>query len=72
MVSMCFSKSPVASSCTAVARIESWSVKDVEDWMREKEIEQVIVDNIRPADGKILFQINGMQSNCPEFFLFFA
>jgi len=62
------SGSQVASSCTAAARIESWSIKDVEDWLREKEIEQVIADNIHSADGKILCQIYKMQSNCPEFF----
>ena len=48
--------------------IAAWSSKDVEDWLREKEIEPVIADNIRPADGKTLYQIYKMQSSCPEFF----
>jgi len=58
----------VASSCTAAARIESWSTKDVEDWLKEKKVERVIADNIHSADGKILCQIYKMQSSCPEFF----
>ena len=62
------SGSAVDSSCTAAARIESWSTKDVEVWLKEKEIEQVITDNILSADGKILYQIYKLQSSCPEFF----
>ncbi|CAF0705631.1 unnamed protein product [Brachionus calyciflorus] len=47
---------------------ENWSEEKVEDWLRKKEFNEIIRQNIVPSNGKILKQLLDMLINAPEFF----
>jgi hypothetical protein len=49
-------------------KIESWNEKQVDDWLNDKNIHPVIVENVRPSNGKLLSQLFSMQQEAPEFF----
>lgn len=46
----------------------NWNESDVEKWLKEKEINTVIVRNVIPCNGRILHQLYSMQCEAPEFF----
>jgi hypothetical protein len=66
------SKDPVKnnnnSSINDTKKIENWNEKQVDDWLNEKKIHPVIVENVRPSNGKLLSQLFSMQQEAPEFF----
>lgn len=45
-----------------------WTEIDVSKWLREKEIHQIIVENVYPCNGRVLYQLYKMQCEAPEFF----
>ena len=48
--------------------VNEWSETDVRDWLEEKKIHPVIIENIVPSNGQILLQLHEMLATCPEFF----
>lgn len=48
--------------------VNNWSESDVEKWLREKQINPVITQNVFPCNGQILNQLYSIQSEAPEFF----
>ncbi|RNA36713.1 hypothetical protein BpHYR1_013375 [Brachionus plicatilis] len=45
-----------------------WNEKEVEKWIHEKNFNRHIMDNLRPCNGKILYQMFTMLETVPEFF----
>lgn len=45
-----------------------WNEKQVEKWLEEKNFNDHLLNNLRPCDGKILFQMFNMLETVPEFF----
>ena len=48
--------------------VNNWSESEVEKWLREKQINPVITQNVFPCNGQILNQLYSIQSEAPEFF----
>lgn len=55
------------STKTSTKKLE-WSEADVDKWLSETNVHPVIVNNLRPCNGKILYQLFTMLDNAPEFF----
>ena len=56
---------------TSGASVEAaidWNEIQVEKWLRKKRIDIQIQQNLKPCDGKVLFQMHSILSNAPEFF----
>ena len=49
-------------------KVLKWSEGDVEKWLESKSINTSIVENLKPCDGKILFQMYRILQSAPEFF----
>lgn len=45
-----------------------WTETDVNKWLSSKYINTIISENVKPCDGKILFQLYEMMNEAPEFF----
>jgi hypothetical protein len=45
-----------------------WKEEDVDSWIHEKKFSQTLIENIKPCNGKILYQLFIMCKNAPEFF----
>ncbi len=45
-----------------------WSESDVNKWLESKNFQPNIIENIRPCDGKIIYQLYSILKNAPEFF----
>ena len=46
----------------------NWSEIDVEKWILEKNIQSSILNNIRPCNGKLLFELFSIKNQAPIFF----
>jgi hypothetical protein len=45
-----------------------WTEKEVEEWLKKIDLHPSIVANIKPCDGKILFELYLIKKESPEFF----
>jgi len=48
--------------------IINWTEVDVEKWIEEKNIQSSILNNIRPCDGKLLFELFSIKIQAPDYF----
>jgi hypothetical protein len=46
----------------------NWTELDVEKWIFEKNIQSSILNNIRPCDGKLLYELFSIKTQVPEYF----
>jgi hypothetical protein len=65
-------KSASPSMSSLVSNVKSnkeldWNQEEVENWFKEKNINQDIINNLRPCDGKILHQTYEIMIDAPEF-----
>jgi hypothetical protein len=45
-----------------------WNESNVERWLADKEINPIIVNNVKPCNGLLLYELYYMLNNAPEFF----
>ena len=45
-----------------------WSELEVDNWLSAKNINKTISENVKPCNGKILFQLYEIMISAPEFF----
>jgi hypothetical protein len=45
-----------------------WSHNEVENWFKEKSLNALILDELKPCDAKVLKQLNTILKSAPEFF----
>ena len=45
-----------------------WKEEDVDSWLTEKKFSRALIENIKPCNGKILYQLYLMCKTAPEFF----
>ncbi len=45
-----------------------WTESDVENWIKDKNVNKDILDNVLPCNGKLLNQLYKMKQEAPEFF----
>jgi hypothetical protein len=66
----CEKKKPISEKENSVlVNVIDWSETQVENWTKQKKIiNDVIIQNILPCDGKILAQIYKIQKQAPEYF----
>lgn len=61
--------SSVISSLTNQLNCETdWSEQDVDNWLKEKNFNEFIVDSVRPSDGKLLYTMYKMLETAPDSF----
>ena len=48
--------------------VVKWEEKDVESWINEKQIRSSILDNIRPCNGELLYELFSIKMKAPDFF----
>lgn len=50
------------------SKILSWSEKEVETWLREKNVHPIIVENLNSFNGRVLSELFLMKQQTPTFF----
>ena len=59
---------PTTTTNNNYQKVLNWSQTDVEKWLETKSINLTIVNNLKPCDGRILYQMYRILQSAPEFF----
>ena len=60
--------SPDSDNIIINSSVVKWEEKDVEDWVAKNNIRSSILDNIRPCNGELLYELFSIKTKAPDYF----
>ncbi len=58
----------LSAKFTLNSAVLEWSEKEVEDWLIEKNVHPIIIENLNSFNGKVLSELFLMKDESPKFF----